>query len=291
VLFTDAYAIPFWLVAPQPEEAAPARLFEDESERPSGSWSPNLSDAALSYLESIGVGDAQTSRESATLIWLHSLAIGYSPLYASENGVAVRADWPRIPLPDTEDGLRESARLGATVARLVELASPVSGVDRTPTAHMQTVAAIERLDGSAVNPTAGDLAVTVGWGIVQPRAVMPGAGRYDERDRIEAESAGLSDEDRELLGDQILDVYLNERTRWRSVPAAAWDFKIGGFQVLRKWLSYREQRVLGRDLTIGEARVFTTIARRLTALSLLGAKLDSNYIAVTDSPHQEQLFT
>ena len=52
----------------------------------------------------------------------------------------------------------------------------------------------------------------------------------------------------------------------------------------------RAARVLGRDLTIAEARVFTTIARRLTALVLLGAKLDANYIAVTGSPHQEQLF-
>ncbi len=88
----------------------------------------------------------------------------------------------------------------------------------------------------------------------------------------------------------MLDIYLNDHARWRSVPAAAWDFKIGGFQVLRKWLSYRERRVLGRDLTVAEARVFTTITRRLTALALLGAKLDANYIAVTDSPHQEQLF-
>ena len=88
----------------------------------------------------------------------------------------------------------------------------------------------------------------------------------------------------------MLDIYLNDQARWRAVPAAAWDFKIGGFQVLRKWLSYRERRVLGHDLTIAEARVFTNITRRLTALVLLGAKLDANYIAVTGSPHQEQLF-
>jgi hypothetical protein len=35
--------------------------------------------------------------------------------------------------------------------------------------------------------------------------------------------------------------------------------------VLRKWLSYREQRVLGRDITPAEARHFTAMARRITA--------------------------
>jgi hypothetical protein len=88
----------------------------------------------------------------------------------------------------------------------------------------------------------------------------------------------------------VLDVYLNEQSRWRGVPAAAWDYKIGGFQVLRKWLSYRDRRVLGRDLTTAEARAFTHITRRLTALVLLGPKLDANYIGVTESPQQERMF-
>ena len=60
--------------------------------------------------------------------------------------------------------------------------------------------------------------------------------------------------------------------------------------MLRKWLSYREQRVIGRGLTIEEARTFTGIARRLAELILLGPQLDANYIAVTESPHQGELF-
>jgi len=107
---------------------------------------------------------------------------------------------------------------------------------------------------------------------------MPGAGKYDVRERAAADSEGLINEERDVLGEQTLDIYLNDRACWRGVPAAAWDYKIGGFQVLRKWLSYREKRVLGRDLTTAEARVFTDIARRLTALVLLGPKLDANYL-------------
>ena len=150
--------------------------------------------------------------------------------------------------------------------------------------YLRTVAAIERIDSKSLNPGQGDLAVTAGWGIVQPRAVMPGAGKYDVRERGATDSEGLTNEDRDVLGEQVLDIYLNDHARWRGVPGAAWDYKIGGFQVLRKWLSYRDKRVLGRDLTTAETRTFTTIARRLTALVLLGSKLDTNYLRVTDPP-------
>lgn len=156
-------------------------------------------------------------------------------------------------------------------------------MDKQPIeSRFQHVATIARHDGRAVDPGRGDLAVTAGWGIVQQRAVMPGPGRYDVREHLSSEKADLSDDETELLGEQVLDVYLNEHVSWRGVPAAVWDFKIGGFQVLRKWLSYREKRALGRDLTLTEARAFTMIARRLTALVLLGPELDSNYLDVVD---------
>ncbi|MCV6991823.1 hypothetical protein H7I87_18430 [Mycobacterium timonense] len=73
--------------------------------------------------------------------------------------------------------------------------------------------------------------------------------------------------------------------RWRGIPAAVWDYKIGGFQVLRKWLSYREKRVLGRDISIEETRAFTNIARRLTAVVRRGPELDRNYLAVTEAAY------
>ena len=291
VMFTDAYAIPVWRRTQVPDDERTAvPLFELSADEEPHAWRPNLSDAALSYLQSLGIADALTNRHCATLIWMHALATGHSPLYVEQNGEAVRSNWPRVPLPDTAEALRDSARLGAVVARLLDRDKSVASVDRNPDAHMQLVASIERIPSGTLNPSAGDLALTAGWGIVQARAVMPGAGRYEQRERTDADGPGLSEEQRDVLGEQVLDIYLNEHACWRNVPAAVWDFKIGGFQVLRKWLSYRDRRVLGRDLTTAEARVFTTMARRLTALVLLGPKLDANYVATTASPHQEQLF-
>ena len=59
-----------------------------------------------------------------------------------------------------------------------------------------------------------------------------------------------------------------------------YDFTIGGYQVIKKWLSYREQRVLGRPMTMAEIMEVTAMARRLAALVLMQPQLDENYHAV-----------
>jgi hypothetical protein len=56
-----------------------------------------------------------------------------------------------------------------------------------------------------------------------------------------------------------------------------WDYTIGGYQVIKKWLSYRKKPLLGRSLTPDEVRYVTEMARRLTALIALQASLDANY--------------
>jgi hypothetical protein len=285
VLFTDAYAIPFWLAPRQDDKAANGDVLFEIATEPTGStWRPNLSQDALEYLAGLGVHDATTNKESASLIWLHALAIGFSPLYAEQNGEAVRSNWPRIPLPGTRSDLLRSASLGKKVASLLDLDVTVAGIDSSPLDQtIRKVASIERVDGRPLDPAMGDLAVTAGWGVIQSRAIMPGAGKYDVRDLETVGFADLSDEDRDALGDEALDIYINDHVRWRGVPSAAWHYKIGGFQVLRKWLSYRERRALGRDLTTAEARTFSAIARRITAVVLLGRELDANYLSAVHS--------
>jgi hypothetical protein len=56
-----------------------------------------------------------------------------------------------------------------------------------------------------------------------------------------------------------------------------WSYTIGGYQVMKKWLSYRERVLLGRDLTPDEARYVMEMARRITAILLLEPALDANY--------------
>lgn len=255
-------------------------------------WRPNLSERALNYLAELGIADAKTSQSSAQLIWQHVLAIGYSPLYLEENGDAIRNDWPRVPLPGTYDELMASARLGQRIADLLDMDTSDAEHDSAILARRDTIARVARSNGKPPVPEAGDLEVTAGWAREQTRTqksgavsriVMPGHGRPEVRERSDVERQALTDEELDLLGSQVVDVYLNDRVCWHGVPQAVWDFKIGGFKVLRKWLSYRDMSVLGRDLTVEEVRQFARICRRLTELVLLGPQLDANYVAATGS--------
>jgi len=67
------------------------------------------------------------------------------------------------------------------------------------------------------------------------------------------------------------------------MPTRVWEYTIGGYQVIKKWLSYREHDLLGRSLTQEETREVMNMARRIAALLLLGPALDKNYAAVRES--------
>ncbi len=88
----------------------------------------------------------------------------------------------------------------------------------------------------------------------------------------------------QLLGNPI-DVFLNEDNYWRGVPEQVWEYYIGGYQVLKKWLSYRDESVLGRALNKDEAREVTSIIRHLMVLVLIGDELDANYKLARDNSY------
>ena len=94
---------------------------------------------------------------------------------------------------------------------------------------------------------------------------MPGQGRAVERPYKLAERIALASA-LPALGEGTLDIYINRNAFWRNVPAAVWNYKLGGYQVLKKWLSYRERGVLGRALQPEEVQDFTDTARRIAAI-------------------------
>jgi hypothetical protein len=89
----------------------------------------------------------------------------------------------------------------------------------------------------------------------------------------------------EHLGETTCDIYLNEVAYWRNVPAKVWGYYIGGYQVIKKWLSYREKPLLGRPLTRDEAREVTNMSRRLAAIVLMEPILNANYLEIKSSAY------
>jgi hypothetical protein len=80
-------------------------------------------------------------------------------------------------------------------------------------------------------------------------------------------------------------IFLNDDACWRNVPEAVSDNTIGGYQVIKKWLSYHEKPLLGRGRTPDEVRYVTEMAHRLAALIALQLSLDDNYRNVIRSTY------
>lgn len=100
---------------------------------------------------------------------------------------------------------------------------------------------------------------------------MPGKGKLQER---------VSDSAQSILGSVTYDIYLNEIAYWRNIPDRVWNYTIGGYQVIKKWLSYREEPLLGRSLKREEVQEVSNMARRIAALLFLEPQLNANYEAV-----------
>ena len=228
---------------------------------------PNLSNAAQSYLDRLGA-DLKD-------LFHHVIAVLHDPSYREANADALRAEGPRIPLSGWPNGeavgaaavLAESAARGRELAALLDPDTPVPGV--TVGALRPAIAAIAvptTTDGR--NMIGEDFAVTAGWGHYgSGDVVMPGQGRMVERAYTPDERLEMGDA-LPALGETTVDIYLNARTCWRNVPAAVWTYKLGGYQILKKWLSYRERTILGRPLTPEEIQYFTDTARRIWAIAV-----------------------
>ena len=227
----------------------------------------NLSAAAVRYLDRVGA--------SAEDLFHHVLATVHSPVYRSENAGALRMEWPRIPVPGWSDGtvegaaeeLTHSAKRGRRLAALLDPHTPVAGItEGTLRRDISSIAVPATKDGR--NMTDDDFGVTAGWGhFGAGDAVMPGQGRAETRAYSSDERSALGDA-RGVLGENTVDVYLNGRAFWRNVPAAVWEYKLGGYQVLKKWLSYRERSVLGRSVSPEEVQHFMNTSRRISAILL-----------------------
>lgn len=94
---------------------------------------------------------------------------------------------------------------------------------------------------------------------------MPGQGRIIRRAFSAAERAAIV-EDFSAIGEMTFDIYMNDGAFWRNVPEAVWNYRLGGYPVLKKWLSYRERRILSRLLRPEEVQHFANMARRIAAL-------------------------
>ena len=246
----------------------------------SGARRPNLSPAAQRYLESLNLNVED--------LFHHTLAVLHDPSYREANAGALRMEWPRIPLPnwselsarrgtgetdvaakvdEASETLAGSVARGRELAALLDPETPVPGVTTGQLRpEMASIAVPATTHGQ--NMFGDDFGLTAGWGhFGSGQAVMPGQGRAMERSYTGSERSALGTAV-DTLGETTYDIRLNDNAYWRNVPANVWNYRLGGYQVLKKWLSYRERKVLGRELRVEEVGYFSEVARRIGAMLL-----------------------
>ena len=239
---------------------------------------PNLSATARRYIEHLNL--------TVEDLFHHVLAVLHDPGYREANAGALRMEWPRIPLPhwselsarigteendvaakaeEAAESLAGSVARGRDLAALLDPETPVPGVT-TGQLRPEIAAIAVPATTHGHNMFADDFGLTAGWGhFGAGQAVMPGQGRAVERPYMGSERSALG-ADLDILGESTYDVHLNEHAYWRNVPANVWNYRLGGYQVLKKWLSYREKKVLGRELRVEEVGYFSEVARRIAAI-------------------------
>lgn len=232
------------------------------------------------------------------MFW-HIVAMLHAPSYPAENAAALRSDWPRVPVPAVATVFRDSAALGRMAGSILNSAMPVPGVSiGAIRSDLRPMGTPVKRGGKELKDS--DLALTAGWGYAQikkktgAQLVMPGSGLTRIRDYTEQERNALKaggeaiglplDSMLALLGTQTLDIHLNADAWWANVPLNVWDYKLGGYAVVKKWLSYREQALLNRALKPDEVAYFSEMVRRIAAILLMGPALDENYAIVKANP-------
>ncbi len=198
-----------------------------------------------------------------------AFAILHAPSYQAEHKSALSADWAHLPIPKDLDLFDRIVSTGEKVVSLLdfnrdphEAIKALVGTDR-----VRTLGALKRIDGGQVRPA--DLKITITyWG--------GGKGRWKPRPFMAEELP--TTEFQNAWGERTGDLFLNNNAYFSNVPELVWTYQLGGYPVLKKWLSYRQaDRRSGKPLTDDERRWFRQIIHRIAALLALGPSLDSLY--------------
>jgi hypothetical protein len=288
LLRPNVVAIPFQIHPPPVPDDGHHGLLPARADAPT--VEANLSAHARAWLADIDAAQEETAM--ANLVWMHALAITYCPAYLLTNRSEILRDWPRVPLARSKKLLEYSAAIGEVVANLLDVEHPI---DRVTTGKLRIVMTTIAVPAGELK-TEEHFRLTAGWGHPgKDGIVMPGKGLARLRDYTSEERTAILAEGKALglkatqvmglLGERTYDLALNGSAWWSNVPEKVWEYAIGGYQVIKKWLSYREFNLLGRPLKQEEVTEVMNMARRIAAILLMRPQLDANYESIKQNSH------
>lgn len=154
-----------------------------------------------------GRGDLETTFGPED-VFHYAYAVFHSPTYRQRYAEFLKLDFPRLPLTSDKSVFASLAARGAELVALHLLESK-------DLAHLITT-----------YPVSGDHQVEKGY----PKYLAPGEPEPGSGQPL---AAGR--------------VYINKTQYFAGVPPEVWEFRIGGYQICRKWLADRKGRRLSFD--------------------------------------------
>ncbi|NBD36595.1 MAG: DUF559 domain-containing protein [Chloroflexi bacterium] len=169
-------------------------------------------------------------------------AIFHSPTYRERYAEFLKIDFPRVPITSDAELFWQLVALGQELIDLHLLdpqAPPLQKLGREP-------------GGGASYPVSGSDRVKRRGGF--PKFIPAGQSRTKTSD--------VAEQNR---------VYINLEQYFAGVPAEVWEFEVGGYQVLHKWLKDRK----GRQLSLSELMHYQKIVVALQETIRLMAEIDA----------------
>lgn len=163
-------------------------------------------------------------------------AVFYSPGYRSRYKDALRLDFPRVPRPGSSDLFRELAQAGHDLLTLHLFKS-------------SKVASPSPAFVGSRRPEVG----RVGW---SDDTVWLDAGKTDARASHRATKPGT--------------------TGFKGVPEEVWDFYIGGYQVLHKWLKYRKGRTLSKQDIAHYQKIVVALNETIRVMARIDERIEAH---------------
>lgn len=195
------------------------------------------------------------------------LAVGHAPAFQRDFIGSLAHDWLHLPIPRRRDSFEAAVSAGEQVRILLDPladARALRAVLRTILgADAARLAQLSTTDGGAAREA--DFTVDIAHFGAAPGGWRPRSRAPEEPWRPE-------------WGETTGDLRLNDRVFLRHVPERAWRYELGGYQVIKKWLGYRQaRRRNGEPLTLAEKDHLRGLIQRLAALAVLESRLDAVY--------------
>jgi hypothetical protein len=165
-------------------------------------------------------------------VFSYIYAIFHSPTYRKRYAEFLKIDFPRVPLTSDKALFRKLCALGGELVALHLMESPKLDklVTKYPKKGSDTVENVRYLEP----------------GLPLTSILSPQAGRGSKRDSLSGPGAG---EGKGEVGERKSNgrIYINRDQYFAGIRPEEWEFHIGGYQVLQKWLKDRKGRKLSAD--------------------------------------------